>query len=121
MKEIFLYGGLGLLIAILVAVLFSACFRIQALRRKFYQKYKVLQVRVPKENESGPIVAENIFSTLHGIQTHFSFLKKLRGFSSDHVSFEIASIDRTIKFYVAFPERLRNLVEGQIYAQYPDV
>jgi len=121
MKEIFLYAGLGLLIAILVAVLFSACFRIQALRRKFYQKYKVLQVRVPKENESGPIVAENIFSTLHGIQTHFSFLKKLRGFSSDHVSFEIASIDRTIKFYVAFPERLRNLVEGQIYAQYPDV
>ena len=31
-----------------------------------------------------------------------------------------AHVDRVIKFYVAFPEA-RNLVEGQIYAQYADV
>ncbi len=100
---------------------FSVTFRIQKVRRKYKEEYTVVQVRVPKENESGPIVAEQIFATLHGIETKFSFFQKLRGYSSENVSFEIASIGRSIKFYLAFPSTLRNLVEGQIYAQYPDV
>ncbi|MFC1616483.1 type IV secretory system conjugative DNA transfer family protein [Patescibacteria group bacterium] len=92
-------------------------------RAKFLHKQKiiVIQVRVSKENESGPIVAEQIFSTLHGLQTEFSFFQKLKGYTGSSISFEIASVNRIIKFYVAFPQRLRNLVEGQIYAQYPDV
>jgi hypothetical protein len=108
-----------LIIGLFLGLAFFA--RFQAIRRKFKEKYTLLQVRVSKENETGPIVAENIFATLHGIKTNFSLLDRLRGYSSDHVSFEIASLERSIKFYVAFPEKLRNLVEGQIYAQYPDV
>jgi hypothetical protein len=119
--EILIYIGIGLLIFVAAIVLFSIIFRIQKIKRKYGEKYTVLQVRVPKENESGPIVAEQIYATLHGIQTKFSFWQKLKGYSSDNVSFEIASVSRVIKFYVAFPEKLRNLVEGQIYAQYPDV
>ncbi|MBD3330077.1 type IV secretion system DNA-binding domain-containing protein [Candidatus Peregrinibacteria bacterium] len=95
--------------------------KIQKIRRKYSQKYTVLSLKIPKENEIGPISAEHIFSTLHGIQNNFSFFDRLRGYSADTVSFEIASINRMIKFYVAFPEKLRNLIEGQIYAQYPDV
>jgi len=102
-------------------VLYSIFVRIQAARFKLKEVYSVVQVKVPKENESGPMVAEQIFATLHGIQTYFTIWEKLRGYSSDHVSFEVASVGRTIKFYVAFPEKLRNLVEGQIYANYPDV
>ena len=102
-------------------VLYSIFVRIQAARFKLKEVYSVVQVKVPKENESGPMVAEQIFATLHGIQTYFNIWEKLRGYSSDHVSFEVASVGRTIKFYVAFPEKLRNLVEGQIYANYPDV
>ena len=121
MIEILKYIGLGLIAFIALLVGFSVFFRVQKIRRKYREKYTVLQVRVAKENESGPIVAEQIYATLHGIQSEFSFWQKLQGYSSDNVSFEIASINRSIKFYVAFPERLRNLVEGQIYAQYPDV
>ncbi len=116
-----IYLGLGVGVFVFLMVFFSIVFRIQALRRKFTEKYTVLQVRVSKENETGPIVMENMFATLHGIQKKFNFFQKLRGYSSDHVSFELASIERNIKFYVAFPANLRNLVEGQIYAQYPDV
>ena len=112
---------LGLLGFVSLVVFLNVFIRIQKVRRKYREKYSVVQVRVAKENESGPIVAEQIYATLHGIQAKFSFLQRLKGYSSANVSFEIASINRSIRFYVAFPEHLRNLVEGQIYAQYPDV
>lgn len=123
MKDVLLYIGViagGILVLVIA---FSLIAHFQRLRRKLSQQYTVLQVRVPKkeENEVGPIVMENIFATLHGIETEFSLWERFKGYSSEHISFELASIDRTIKFYVAFPNDLRNLVEGQIYAQYPDV
>jgi hypothetical protein len=116
---VYILGAIGG--SLLLFVLLSFVSRIQATRRKYSVKYTVLQVRVSKENETGPIASEHIFSTLHGIQSKFSLWQRLLGYSADSVSFEIASVDRGIKFYVAFPEKLRNLVEGQIYAQYPDV
>jgi len=115
------YFLIGLLVFIFVRIFLAFFIRIQQIRFKYREKYSVLQVRVPKENETGPIAAEHIFSTLHGIQSNFSFFQRLKGYSSDTVSFEIASIDRVIKFYISFPSRLRNLIEGQVYAQYPDV
>ncbi len=68
-----------------------------------------LAIRVPKTNETGPIVAEQIFATLHGFSKN----------NKDSISFEIANTGRQIKFYAHFPAKLRNLIEGQIYAQYP--
>lgn len=85
------------------------------------QDYSVVSVRVSRENEIGPIVAEQIFATMHGVFQKLSFWQRLRGVSLDQISFEIANIGRSIRFYIAFPSKLRNLVEGQIYAQYPDV
>ena len=121
MKETFLYLVGALLAFAAILTVLSLVSRFNSAKRKLGEKYEVVQVRVSKENELGPIVAESIFATLHGIQKKFTFWERLQGYSSDHVSFEIASIERSIKFYVAFPEKLRNLVEGQIYAQYPDV
>lgn len=120
-KEFFLYLGWGIVAFIAVFIVFVIISHYNRTRRKLAQTYKVLQVRVMKDSEVGPMVMENIFSTMHGIETKFTLLQRLKGYSSSHVGFEIASVDRTIKFYVAFPAELRNLVEGQIYAQYPDV
>ncbi|MFH1284221.1 MAG: DUF87 domain-containing protein [Candidatus Peregrinibacteria bacterium] len=117
----FIYIGFGILALIALFIAFTLISRINSARRKYNEKYTVLTVRVAKENELGPIVAEQIFATLHGIQTKFGLWQRLKGYSGDNVSFEIASMKRSIKFCVAFPESLRNLVEGQIYAQYPDV
>ncbi|MEK7085811.1 MAG: DUF87 domain-containing protein [Patescibacteria group bacterium] len=121
MREILIYIVYGIGIFAVLAVVFLIISHINRIKRKLREKYMVLQVRVCKENETGPIAMESIFSTLHSIEKKFSLWETLHGYSSDNVSFEIASVDRTIKFYVAFPESLRNLVEGQIYAQYPDV
>lgn len=83
------------------------------------RKYTVLAIKVPKTSEVGPIVAEQIFATLHGFYHKFSLWDRLCGKHQDQVSFEIANTGRQIKFYIWFPSKLRNLVEGQIYAQYP--
>lgn len=115
----------SIILSLLGVFLFSAALvffmRFQQVRRMSREVYSVVEVRVSRENESGPIVAEQVFATLHGIKNQFSFWEKLQGYSSSCVSFELASVDRVIKYYLAFPEKLRNLVEGQIYAQYPDV
>lgn len=121
MKEYLLYFGLALLGLLALMSLFSVIAAINRTRRKWKENYVVVQVRVSRENETGPIVAEHIFATLHGIETQFSLWERLKGYSSEHVGFEIASIGRVIKFYASFPPSLRNLVEGQIYAQYADV
>ena len=81
----------------------------------------LLSISVSSENESTPLVFEQIFSALHGVFHEYSFIKRLLGFRQDRISFEIANVDQSIKFYVWMPTKLRNFVEGQLYAQYPDI
>ncbi len=84
------------------------------------QKYVLLAIYVPKENEKGPVAAEMMFASLHGIYkpTKKRFFK---GELQEHISFEIASTNGRIGFFIWVPEHLKDFVEGQIYAQYPDV
>ncbi|MCX6735012.1 MAG: DUF87 domain-containing protein [Candidatus Peregrinibacteria bacterium] len=125
MKEIIISLGIGLGIFFVLLIVFLIIAELNRIKRNLNEKYALLQIRVVKQTDDdvgiGPIAMENIFATLHGISSKFTLWDRLNGYSSDNVSFEIASIDRVIKFYAAFPEKLRNLVEGQIYAQYPDV
>jgi len=83
------------------------------------EKYQTICIRVSKENEAGPIVAEQIYSALHGVIKKISFWERLKGVVQDRISFELANTGKNIAFYVNFPSKLKNLVESQIYAQYP--
>ncbi len=112
---------MALALVVLATVLLEKLIGFSQDNRRKKQNPIVFSVRVAKENETGPIVAEQIFATIHGIARQLGFFDRLRGFSQDQVSFELANVARSIRFYVHFPDRLRNLVEGQIYAQYPNV
>lgn len=90
-------------------------------KRQFAKKYSVLQVRVARENETGPLVAEQIFSSIHGVYRKIGLWHRLFGATQDKISLEIANIGSHIKFFIAFPSKYKNFIEGQIYAQYPDV
>lgn len=82
------------------------------------EKFALLSIKVSKENENGPIVAEQIFAAVHNVKNK----KKLFGQPlSNKISFEIANISESIRFYVWTPEYLKNTIKSQIYAQYPDV
>lgn len=121
LEEFSLYFGILLGSVFLLVVLIKIVILIQRQRFKKKQKYVLLSLQVSKENELGPIVAENIFATCHSVDEQISFWQKLKGMDREVLSFEIAHVKKQIKFYVRVPESMRSLVEGQIYAQYPDL
>lgn len=81
----------------------------------------VLRVAVSRTNERGPIVAEQIYSALHGLESNYTFKDYLLGKPKPRISLEIASVNNVIQFFIWCPKRYRNVIESQIYAQYPDV
>lgn len=83
-------------------------------------EHVLLQIDVPKENEKKELSAEQMFASLHGILRPSTELLK-EGALQEHISFEIASYGNQIRFYVWTPKHLKDFVEGQIYAQYPNV
>jgi len=82
----------------------------------------LLEIKIPKEVNKSPKGMEQVFAALYGI-----FLgpvrwqdKFFKGKVPDWFSFEIAGTGGEIHFYVRTLTKYRNLVESQIYAQYPD-
>ena len=80
----------------------------------------LLILEIPKANDKSEMAAEQLFASLHGILRDKAELK-LNGGIQEHLSFEIASVNGQIRFYVWVPRTLQSFVEGQIYAQYPTV
>lgn len=84
------------------------------------QEADLLILEIPKTNDKKELAAEQMFASLHGILRDATELKANGGFQ-EHLSFEFASVDGQIRFYVWVPRQLRTFVEGQIYSQYPTV
>lgn len=80
----------------------------------------LLALEIPKTNDKSELAAEQLFASLHGILRDAQELKNNNGVQ-EHLSFEIASVDGAIRFYVWMPKSLQSFVEGQIYSQYPTV
>lgn len=78
----------------------------------------LLAIEIPRTNDKKELAAEQLFASLHGILRDAKEIK-VSGGVQEHLSFEIASVNEQIHFFVWTPEILRNFVEGQIYAQYP--
>ncbi len=84
------------------------------------EPHSLLLLEIPKANDKKELAAEAMFAALHGI------LKPKIGLFArapvqETISFEIASVEKRIRFYVWIPKHLQGFVEGQIYAQYPTV
>ena len=80
----------------------------------------LLVLEIPRANDKKELAAEQLFASLHGILRDATELKNNAGVQ-EHLSFEIASVNRQIRFYVWVPKILQSFVEGQIYSQYPTV
>lgn len=76
----------------------------------------LLQVALPRDNEIKIDAAEQMFASLASIKKGgmFSFLKV-----PDYFSFEIVARHSDIRFYVAVPKKLHDLLEKQINGSYP--
>ncbi len=80
----------------------------------------LLILEIPRTNDKSELAAEQLFASLHGILRDRKELK-ISGGRQEHLSFEIASVNGQIRFYVWVPKSLQSFIEGQIYAQYPTV
>lgn len=82
------------------------------------QAFSLLLLEIPRTNDKKELAAEQMFAALHGILRPYKELWK-EGLMQERISFEIASINKQIRFFVWVPTSQKNFVEGQIYAQYP--
>ncbi len=83
-------------------------------------KWVLLEIQVPRDVIKSPAAMELIF-------TNAFYHKSGKGFWEQYIqgapwfwfSLEIVSLDGRVHFYIRTPTRMRNLVETQIYGQYP--
>ncbi len=85
-------------------------------REKKSLEYSLLQVAVPRDNEIKIDAAEQLFAAFASLRKGGwnEFLKP-----QEHFSFEIVATPGDIRFYVATPARLKDLIEKQIHGAYP--
>lgn len=77
----------------------------------------LLQVTVPRENETKIDAAEQLFASLYALYgtTRFEYFRP-----QPHVSFEIVGLPGDIRFYVNVPAKYRDFIEKEINGAYPE-
>nr|MBP9797859.1 hypothetical protein [Candidatus Woesebacteria bacterium] len=86
-------------------------------REKQSMSMVTIEIRVPKDNEIKIDSAEQFFASLAGLKTAKGFTEMMN--VSDCVAFEMVGVKGKVGFYITMPEKIRDLVEKQIYAFYP--
>ncbi len=83
-------------------------------------EWVLLEVQVPREVIKSPAAIELFFSNALYHQSIKGFWEQYyQGAPWFWFSLEIASIDGNVHFFIRAPSRVKNLIETQIYAQYP--
>jgi hypothetical protein len=93
-------------------------------KEEMMQDHTLLEIIISKnidEEPRGPLAAEQVFSNLHSIFRKTNVLLRWLEDIQPRISFEIVHHDHLIHFYAWVRNDLKELVESQIYAQYPDV
>lgn len=98
-------------------------FWLMNVRREYISKikWKLLEIKIPREILKSPKAMEIVFAALHSIQSGIKFFDKwIKGQVPGWMTFEMTGHAGGVHFYVRIPEQFRNLVESAIYSQYPN-
>jgi hypothetical protein len=79
----------------------------------------LLEIKIPREIAKSPRAMELVLSALHNTKSGNMLERYWEGFLRTWYSLEIVSIGGQIHFLIYVQALFRNLVESQIYAQYP--
>lgn len=86
------------------------------------QKKVILELIPPRDIEQSPLLMESFFAGLAGSEKSLTtFEEWIVGEFQASYSLEIVSTEGTIHFYIRCWESYRNLVEANLYAQYPGI
>jgi len=84
-------------------------------------KWVLLEMKFPKDLHRSPKAFEQVFAGLHAITIPIKWWEKIFvGKIPDWFSFELVGVSGESHFYVRTLEQFKNLVEAQVYAQYPE-
>lgn len=96
---------------------------INYIRTKFIYglNWTVLEVKLPREITKSPRAMEIVLNMFHQTKDRNFWEKYWQGFLRPWFSLEIVGIGGEIHFFIYTQSFFRNLIEAQIYAQYPEV
>lgn len=93
-------------------------------RNKFWQKEGsvLLEIKMPKEINKSPLAMEVVLGALHQPSGEGTWIDRIwKGQTRSWFSLEIISIGGKVRFFIWTKPKHRNIVESQIYSQYPGV
>jgi len=107
----FLIASFVLFLIILRPVLKKVLFkkRVQKHEKSEARNIDVLLIKIPSSNEQKEDAMESFLHSVHRLLPE-----------GTHISFEMVSANQFLSFYIVLPKNLQNVVESQLYAQYPD-
>lgn len=92
--------------------------------RSYYlskQNWILLEIRLPREIYRSPAAFEVVANVFYQTYEGTWFARLTKGITRTWFSLELVSIDGEIHFFIWCSSFFKNLIESQIYAQYPDV
>jgi hypothetical protein len=84
-------------------------------------KWVLLEIKVPKEIHKSPLAMEIVLNALYQTSTGNWYDKYWKGKVKDSFSLEMVSIEGHIKFFIRAASGYKNVIEAQLYGQYPDI
>jgi len=89
---------------------------------KYNNKRVTLRIRLPQEVLKSPEAMESVFAHIHAPNNPDNHRQGfLDGKHPLTTSFEIVSIGGEVRFYVNIHKKIKDLLEAQLYAQYPGI
>jgi len=119
--QLYVSLGIGSVVFVLLSILL---FKVSVFLFKIGKREEValdtvaLHVRMPKDNEIKIDAAEQFFTSLYSIKKGKKFMSFLD--LEETLGFEIVAKEGDISFYIHVPVRLKDLLEKQLYASYPN-
>lgn len=93
-------------------------------RSVFWSKQNpvLLEIKIPKEITKSPLAMEIVLNALHQTGGESTWIDRIwKGQTRAWFSLEIVSLGGKIHFYIWTWSKFRNILEAQIYSQYPGV
>ncbi len=86
------------------------------------QEYVLIEVKLPNEIKKTPLAMELFLNALNQTIGESTFIHRyIKGSERPTFSLELVSLEGDVKFFIWTRKFWKNLVEAQIYAQYPDI
>lgn len=122
------YYVLLLVSALVIAIFLYLLFHLAIVLHKIGRREEaaldmvVIRVKMPKDNEIKIDAAEQLFTALYSLKNSYDYFANLLNFINleQTLAFEIVAKHGEIGFYVHVPLSLKDLIEKQIYANYPN-